>query len=125
MSWPRNSEPKRMSSFVLGAQRIAEVRCAVDAVEVGIIRAEEAHGICVAAFGNVEEGFGLAAQLDVTRVHEEDLRLIEPDIGAERPRERGMLLGRIVAEQQNCRSRTGIAQGSGTVGLCRPARERS
>jgi hypothetical protein len=65
----------------------------------------------------MKEGFCLPAQLDLCRIYEEELRLVEPHVGAQRPCEGGMLLRWIVAEQQNCGSRAGIAQGGGAIGV--------
>ncbi len=87
-----------------------------------IIAREESRECAFVAGGDLGESGGLAVQLDVLGVDHMQLGAMQADIVANLLGEQGMLLRRIVADQQHRRGVEHIAHAARWLPACRPAK---
>ncbi len=81
----------------------------------GVVAGEVGGERAVAELGDVEEGFGLAAELDLGGVGDVELCAVEADVGAEVPGGERGLVGGVAADEQDGFGGEGVAQGGGAV----------
>ena len=73
----------------------------------------------VAERRELQEGLGLAAQLDLLGVGDVERGAVEADVGAEVPGGERGLVGGIAADEQDGCGGQGVAQRGGAVRVCR------
>src|SRR5262249_59126699 len=84
-------------------QRVVGNRCAGERTSSGVVTAQERCKLAFASSRDLEEFGRLAAQLDGLRVHHVKLGAVQANVGPDVPGQKWMLLGGIVADQQNRR----------------------
>ena len=92
-----------------------------ESVDGGVVSGEEAGERAVAEGSDLDEGFGLAAELDLCGVGDVEAGAVVADVGADVPRSGGCLDGGVAAEDQDGGGGEGVAQGGGAVRSCRRA----
>ncbi len=80
-----------------------------------VFAGEEADRVGVAVLGNDQRLVGLPLELDAGVVHQVNAGIVVAQVGAQVPGQQGMLLGGIVAQEQDGGRGHGFAQRSGAI----------
>ena len=93
-----------------------------DGIGRSIVAGEELHEAAFGAGRDLREGRRLAAQLDRIRIRHVELGAMQANVAANLPGQQRMLVGRIVADQQDRRRVGDVAHRSRCVWLARQRR---
>ena len=89
---------------------LVERRIQVCGIVCGIVASEKANGTGIAIPRDAEHGLGLPLERDRRVIDDKEPGVVQAYVGAQIPREQGVLRGGVVAEKQNGRRRRCLAQ---------------